>query len=106
MDEGVSGVVVIINEEENVLEILGSPILRTAAFEVSSYLIDRYNEEKKEDQEKPKNRPAGTTCFLHPLPSFGLDMMTITQIDLYWSHTMRAVLSKRGRNLGYENPWK
>ena len=101
LKENVTGVLILIDERE--MKIWGNPKLENALFEIAPYIVDRHL--KGNGLKTADEKPEGTTCFLEPLPPGGVSKMTITQIENYWSDTMRATLPERGpRNLGYKNP--
>ena len=96
-----SGAVILIDEADGVMEIAGEEALKTACFEVSSFVLQRYHQQKK-DTIIENEKPEGTKCWLPYLPPCGVLQMSFSQVDLYWNQVMRAVLPERGRFLGYE----
>ena len=98
-----SGAVILVDEAEGVMEIAGAEGLKTACYEVSSFVLQRYHQLKK-SMIVETEKPHGTKCWLPYLPPCGVLQMSSSQIDLYWNQVMRAVLSERGRHLGYETP--
>ena len=97
-----SGAIVLIDEANGVMEIEGEEGLKTACYEVSSPVLQRYNQLKGEMTVVEKEKPEGTKCWLPYLPPCGVLSMSFTQLDLYWNQVMRAVLPEVGWSLGYE----
>ena len=103
MEDGSIAVYIVIDEINGYMEIDGAKVLKTACFEVYSYIVDRVKEQKK-PATHGQDKPAGAKCWLPFLPPCGIDGMTSSAIELYWNQVMRAVLPNRGRYLGYVTP--
>ena len=100
LERGISGAIFLIDDNSGYVEIDGDLNLKRFLYEVTPYLLSRWK--GREQKNVPGKKPEGATCWLPYLPPNGVDSLTATMVELYWSRVMRVVLAEKGRDLGYE----
>ena len=100
LGRGLYGAVLLIDEINGCVEIDGDSDLKTFLYEVTPYVLSRWKSRGKKTV--PEKIPEGGKFWLPHLPPCGVDNLTATMVELYWSRTMRSVLAEKGRDLGYE----
>ena len=100
MESDCYGGVLIVDICNNTLEIEGHPKLKQILFELSPQIIKRWMESSTSPNQTEKV-PEGAKYFLPYLPLGGINSMSITIIELFWSKVMQIVVGHRA--LGYES---
>ena len=104
IDENTVAALILVDDANGVVEIDGAESLKTALFEVSSYIIERHREQKDEKLSAlDMEIPIGAKCHLPLLPPGGIDNITYSELaNVYWKRVIPVVLGEQ-RIKGYES---
>ena len=88
----------VIDEVHGTMEIDGVETLKTAFFEVSSYIVSRVKELKEETASTiDQNQPKDCRIWLPYLPPGGTEDLTYTMAELYWGRVVPLLVPGRNR---------